>query len=67
MISHANAFADVFADIDLYDPVPMLDKEFDKVELAPPPADDGLAISAVTLSDDLAWDDQLDNGEEMSL
>lgn len=45
---------------------PLLDEEFDQVENSAMFADDG-SIHPITLFDDLAWDDQLDNGDEMSL
>ena len=45
---------------------PVLDEEFDKFD-ALSQAVDHSAVEAVLLPDDLAWDDQLDNGEEMSL
>ena len=48
------------------DNLPLLDEEFDKGESVPPPADH-TAFAPVLLCDELAWDDQLDNGQEMSL
>jgi hypothetical protein len=56
----AQAFKFTFAD-----PIPMLDEEFDKVEATP--AADPAVVAHAPLYDDLAWDDQLDNGDEMSL
>lgn len=46
----------------LADMTPILDEEFDKVVLAP-----SLVIHPVFSRDLLAWEDQLDNGEELSV
>ncbi len=47
-------------------PIPVLDEEFDRAGIIPYAANP-LAPGPVLSHDDLAWDDQLDNGEEMSL
>ena len=45
--------------------IPMLDEEFDIEETDAAPTHEHVA--PVMLCDDLGWEDQLDNGEEMSL
>lgn len=50
------------------DPFPLLDEEFDKAEdRLSSPAERAPARLMPTTGIELAWDDQLDNGEEMSL
>lgn len=45
--------------------VPLLDEEFDKADA--PPVADHHAEAHVVWMNDRAWDDQLDEGEEVSL
>jgi len=53
-------------DLPELDPLPLLDQEFDKVDITPEASAHNL-IEPTLLCDDLAWDDQLDSGLEMSL
>lgn len=50
-------------DVIIHDTFPILDDEFDRIEAALPQEQ----LSPLFPVDELAWDDQLDNGEEMSL
>jgi hypothetical protein len=50
----------------IMDLIPILDEEFDRGGIIPSSVNPE-AIGPVLSHDDLAWDDQLDNGEEMSL
>jgi hypothetical protein len=56
MYSHAFTVPDI-------DLLVLLDEEFDKVEITPPAEH----VAPALLCDELAWEDQLDNGDEMSL
>lgn len=48
------------------DPLPLIDREFDSVEVVSSLFEHAPAV-AVPPGDDRAWEDQLDDGEEMSL
>lgn len=48
------------------DQLPLLDKEFDKMDIAPSLLNQS-PVGPTFSCDERAWDDQLDNGEEMSL
>ena len=56
---HASHFTPV-------DQLPLLDDEFDRDNMPPSPLEH-TAVSHHFLPCDLAWDDQLDEGQEMSL
>jgi len=47
------------------DSLPLLDEEFDIFDIEP--ALDDHSIMPMQMNDELAWDDQIDNGHEMSL
>lgn len=49
------------------DPFPLLDEEFDKAEDKIPSSTERAPVGLMPADIELAWDDQLDNGEEMSL
>lgn len=49
-----------------YGSIPLLDDEFDKGDNAAPMVEH-TAVAPVVLGEDLAWDDQLDEGYEVSL
>ncbi len=44
----------------------LIDEEFDRFDVTPPSAGN-TAVEPTLLADDLAWDDQIDNGNEPSL
>ena len=48
-------------------PFPLLDSKFDIGEDDLLLSGDHYAVEPVSLADDLSWEDQLDNGEEVSL
>jgi len=49
------------------DPLMLLDEEFDNFEVEPAGLEDHTNVQPALLADELAWDDQLDNGDEMSI